>query len=73
MAFINQPTSNVTVAIQLSDENLASLSHHSLIFTPENFNVPQEVVVAGGESFGSFEVNFLTTSNDPVYHELSEK
>ncbi len=68
----SQPTMDVTVTLTSSDQSVAELSASprgrsvTLTFTPQNWNVPQEVTVHG---VADGAVNIMTTvqSQDPVY------
>lgn len=73
--FILPPNNDVTVTVSLSNSSAAIVGPKTLVFTPENYRVPQEVTVAGiPGALGSedFEVQFLTTSADEVYDGLSD-
>lgn len=69
------PQSNVTVTVTCSNETAAIVGPKTLTFTPTNFNIPQQVTVAGIPGVASsedFEVVFATTSDDEVYNGLGD-
>jgi hypothetical protein len=73
----SQPTSNVTLALSVSNASEGSLSASSLTFTTSNWNVPQTVVVTGlndGGVYGSGGVNYTisgtASSSDAQYSNL---
>ncbi len=73
--FANPPQSDVTVDVSISNPNAAIVGPLKLYFTPQNYNVPQNVVVAGlagSAASESFNVIYTTTSTDEVYHGLSD-
>ncbi len=43
----SQPTADVTIPVSSSNTNEGTLSTASLVFTPDNWNVPQTVTVSG--------------------------
>ena len=45
------PTSDVVLSLVISDTNVAVLDKLTLIFTPENWDVPQRVTVRGVDNF----------------------
>ncbi|MCC5843543.1 MAG: hypothetical protein JJU05_04755 [Verrucomicrobia bacterium] len=74
--FLFPPQEDVTVHIAVSDPSRGEVSPETLLFTPENYRVPQEVssralnnssVLSGG-----YEVLFTTTSDDEVYDDLDD-
>ena len=65
-----KPTADVTIPISLAagDTGKAKLSVDSLVFTPDNFNVPQTVTVTGGVDSGDFTITTgAATSTDAAY------
>jgi len=72
--FYMKPQSPVSVKVSIPS-SVALLSPQSLTFTPENYNIPQEVnltVIPGEKSLEAFSVAFLTKSQDMVYDGLSD-
>ncbi len=74
--FLYPPQEDVTVHIAVSDPTRGEVSHATLVFTPENYRVPQMVssralnkssVLSGG-----YEVLFATASDDEVYDGLDD-
>jgi uncharacterized repeat protein (TIGR02543 family) len=73
--FILPPQTNVTVSVSITGSSAVSVSPSNLVFTPQNYSVPQEVMVAaaGGQSVtGNFNVVYSTTSGDEVYNGLDD-
>jgi hypothetical protein len=71
-----QPVANVTVAVHVSDPSEAVSSPASLVFTPENWNVPQFVHVQGVDDDDldgdvSYQVILTASSADPFYTGLA--
>ena len=72
----SQPTSNVTLTLNSSDLTEGTVSASSLTFTPEDFDIPQEVTVTGvddNDFDGDINYSILTTpasSQDPNYSGL---
>lgn len=68
----SQPTDPVTLKFTVSDTSEASLNIQSLVFTPSNWNIPQNLIVEGLDDFlGDGDINYsLSTrvnSEDPDY------
>jgi uncharacterized repeat protein (TIGR02543 family) len=73
--FILPPLQDVTVNVSLSNTNAAVVGSKQLVFTPQNYNVPQNVVVAGlpgSAASETFNVVVTTVSTDEVYNGLSD-
>ncbi len=73
--FILPPQQDVTVNISISNSNAAIVGSKQLVFTPQNYDVPQNVIVAGfagSAASESFNVVYNTTSTDEVYNGLSD-
>lgn len=73
--FIFPPKNNVTVDVSISNANAAVVGSKQLVFTPQNYNIPQNVVVAGlagSAASETFNVVFSTTSTDEVCNGLSD-
>jgi hypothetical protein len=73
--FILPPTNDVTVTVSSSNTGAAIVSPKTLIFTPQNYNIPQYVTVAGiprSSASDAFNVDFITLSDDEVYAGLSD-
>lgn len=71
------PIQNVTIPFQLTHEDFASLSASQLVFTPGNWNVPQQLTLTGindfvilGDVFYELEIG-PTISSDTGYNNLS--
>ena len=70
------PTANVTINLSSSDTSEGTVSPTSLTFTPQNWNTPKTVTVAGQDDAiddGNVAYTILTgaaVSNDPDYSEL---
>src|SRR5262249_8538403 len=47
----SQPTANVTIGLSSSNTAAGTLSASALVFTPQNWNVPQTVTVTGVNDF----------------------
>lgn len=73
--FILPPKQDVTVNVSISNSNAAVVGSQQLVFTPQNYNIPQNVVVTGlpGSSASeTFNVGFTTVSTDEVCNGLSD-
>ena len=73
--FIFPPKNDVTVNISSSDNSAGMVGPQKLVFTPENYNVPQNVTVtgvAGSSASAPFDVVYSTSSDDPAYDGLSD-
>lgn len=73
-AFVFPPKSKVTVSIESSNA-AASVVRQKLIFTPENYNIPQTVTVKTAPDAlpsTAFSISFTTTSEDVVYNGLRQ-
>jgi autotransporter-associated beta strand protein len=73
--FTYPPQANVTVTVASSSSTAAIVSPKTLVFTPSNYNTPQQVKVAGipgTTASPTFNVNFTTSSTDEIYHGLSD-
>lgn len=73
--FVNPPQSDVTVTVSVSNVGAAIVGPQTLVFTPLNYNTPQEITSAGIPGAAAsevFEVQFATTSDDEVYDGLSD-
>jgi hypothetical protein len=75
--FFFRPQEDVTVHVAVSDPTRAEVSHETLVFTPDNYNIPQFVssralnrnsVLSGG-----YDVLFTTTSDDEVFDGLNDE
>ena len=68
-----QPTGNVTIGLSSSNTSAGTISTSQLVFTPQNWNVPQVVTVTGVNDFmddGNQVYTIVTApaiSTDPVY------
>lgn len=71
------PTQDVTVPLSVSNDTVASLSASQLVFTPANWNVPQQLTITGLNDFmvlGDWVYNLEigpTISADTNYNNLS--
>lgn len=67
----SQPLSNVTITLSNSNPNIADLDTISLLFTPSNWNVYQEVRVTGKPHSGTnhtlYEITTSLSSSDTYY------
>ena len=73
--FVNPPQQEVTVSVSISNSSAAIVGPQTLVFTPANYNIPQQVTVAGipgATAAENFEVAFSTTSTDEIYDGLSD-
>ena len=73
--FLLPPRKNVIVTVSTNDASNMAVSPATLTFTPDNYNVPQKVVVkvADGISAGTqLKVHYATRSDDEVYDALSD-
>ncbi len=73
--FTNPPQSNVTVNVSISNANAAIVGSNQLVFTPQNYNIPQSVSVAGipgSAASEAFNVVYTTVSTDEIYNGLSD-
>jgi len=73
--FAYPPQANVTVTVSCSSPTAAIVSPKTLVFTPSNYNTPQQVKVAGipgSTASPAFNVNFSTSSTDEIYNSLSD-
>lgn len=73
--FVYPPQNDVTVTVSCSNHSAAISGPKTLIFTPSNYNTPQEVTVAGlpgAAASEDFDVIFSTTSSDEVFNGLSD-
>jgi len=73
--FINPPQSDVTVTVTSSNPGAALVYPKTLTFTPETYNVPQTVTVAGVPGAAAsepFSVDYATASADEVYDGLTD-
>ena len=69
-----KPTANVTIDLQLDGQT--TVDKTSLLFTPQNWNIPQTVAVnavddALGESFHSSTIGHTISTNDTAYQNLT--
>jgi hypothetical protein len=70
----SQPTGNVTIGISSSNTSAGAVSTSQLVFTPQNWNIPQTVTVTGVNDFmddGDQVYAILTApavSADPTYN-----
>ena len=69
-----KPTANVTVNLQLDGQT--NTDKTNLVFTPQNWNVPQTVTVSAvddsaGESFHTSTINHTITTTDAAYSGLT--
>jgi hypothetical protein len=77
VVLVSQPSANVTVPVISSDTSEGTVSVGSLIFTPTDWNVRQQVVITGvDDSLTDGDVGFTvavgpTTSSDTRYDNLS--
>ncbi|WP_413162069.1 DUF4347 domain-containing protein [Capilliphycus salinus ALCB114379] len=73
----SQPTAEVSLNLNSSNPNEGSLSISEVIFTPENWDVPQIVIVTGVDdniADGNLSYSIITdtaVSNDPVYNGIN--
>ncbi len=73
---LSEPTANVTIALTSSDLTEGTVSPAQLVFTPANFNAPQQVTVTGVDDAiadGNQLYTIVTepaTSTDPAYNNL---
>lgn len=75
VVFILPPKNDVTVTVASSRATAAIVGPKTLIFTPANYNVPQQVTVAalpGTVTSEDFNVTFATSSSDEAYDSLSD-
>lgn len=73
--FLNPPQQDVTVNVSSSHPAFASVSPGSLTFTPENYNIAQQVTVSGiaaEQGLQDFNVVFSTDSSDEIFDNLSD-
>ncbi|OVE74158.1 hypothetical protein BVX94_01225 [bacterium B17] len=73
--FVNAPTSTVTVTAMPDNKFLGRVTPRYLTFTPANYTNEQTVTVSGETGpAGTYEFNieFTTSSDDPVYQDLSD-
>ena len=73
--FLYPPASDVSVAVSIDQPTAATVSPGTLTFTPQNHHIAQTVTVtglAGTIAFENFNVNFNTTSSDPVFSGLGD-
>jgi hypothetical protein len=77
VALASQPTSNVTINLNSSDNTEGSIDKNTLTFTPANFSTPQVVTVTGIDDSildgnVSYSITFsATNSSDPNYNGLA--
>jgi hypothetical protein len=70
------PTANVTIGLTSSDTTEATVSPSSVTFTPQNWNVPQQVIVTGvNDNIADGNINFTivtapAVSGDAAYNLL---
>lgn len=77
VALTAQPLENVVVAVSVSDETEAGLSTDSLTFTPQDWDVAQDVIVTGlgdleedGDVDFSVELEVVADQSDPGFNGL---
>jgi len=73
--FMNPPQSDVRVSTSISNAGAAIVGPKTLIFTPANYQTPQQVTVAGipgAAASDAFEVVFNTHSDDEIYDGLGD-
>jgi len=73
--FIFEPRSAVTVTVNSDDPGAGRASPSTLTFTPENYDVPQEVSVygvTGTAGTHNFNVLLTTASEDAAYDEVAD-
>ncbi|MBZ8180643.1 FG-GAP-like repeat-containing protein [Oscillatoria salina] len=75
----SQPTNDVTISLLEStiDDSENEFSPTSLTFTPDNWNVDQEINITGLDDERSdgnitYSINFTASSDDPNYQDLSQ-
>ncbi len=72
--FLFPPQQPVTLAVSCSN-NAATVTPEQLTFTSENYNIPQKIVIKAAKDAKpgtEFAVTTRTTSQDIVYHDLSD-
>lgn len=74
MLLNTKPTANVTINLQLDGQTTTNKT--SLVFTPQNWNVPQTITVTAvddtaGESFHTSTISHTITTTDLDYSSLS--
>ncbi|MEL7034765.1 MAG: DUF4347 domain-containing protein [Cyanobacteria bacterium J06592_8] len=73
----SQPTADVRFNLNSSNPNEGSLTISEIVFTPENWNIPQIVIVTGVDdniTDGDLSYSILTdvaVSDDPVYNGIN--
>lgn len=73
--FAYPPQADVTVTVSSSSPTTAIVSPKTLVFTPANYNTPQQVKITGipgATASPTFNVNFGTSSGDEIYHGLTD-
>ena len=73
--FMHPPQENVIVNVSISSPSAAIVGTRTLVFTPDNHAVPQQVTVAGlpgASSSEFFEVVLSTSSADEVFDGLGD-
>ena len=76
ISFANPPTSNVTVTLLIDNETAAAIEPKELVFTPDNYAVPQKVTMMGLEGelkSEDFTVTASTASDDPVFDGVNDR
>ena len=71
--FMMKPISTVTVSIKTDNPAISSVSPQTLIFTPDNYNIPQSIsvrVAKGAKSGSNVNISYKTSSDDEVYGDL---
>ena len=74
VSFAYQPTDNVTVSV--STDTAATVEPAELVFTPENYNVPQQVFMLGLDGDNPIELFTITAStesSDPIFDSLTDR
>jgi len=71
----SKPTAPVTITLAVDPSNVATTEPTVLVFTPENWNIPQPFVVSGlpnddvNGGHRPFEIELVAVSADAKYHE----
>jgi hypothetical protein len=76
ISFTNPPTGNVTVSLSTNNDTAVSYEPTEMVFTPENYNLPQKVSMLGLDGELPVELYTITAgteSTDPTFDGLVDR
>jgi hypothetical protein len=76
ISFANPPSGNVTVTLTTDNDAAVTYEPTELVFTPDNFDVPQSITMLGLEgelSSEDFTISASTESTDSTFDGLVDR